>query len=186
MREPEPRLFRLCLPHQSSVSRLAGCGGRPVESPTTTCRASVEKVTLKVGALSLRRRWPMALNRRVPCLEKGCSRMRGRAHPARNPLLCARERACAGPAGLLLTVPCPSRAGSWGPGVTLRTLFAFSSGCARGCLQLCGAPRLRGMRPDRRRAVVAAGGAGRGLSGRLCVAVCRLWRLLCGLLCCQP
>ena len=108
--------------------------------------------------------------------------MRGSAHPARNPAFCARDRACAGPDGLLLTVPCLSSAGSCGPGVTLRTLFAFSSSCARGCLQLCGAPRLRGMRPDRRRAVLAAGGAGRGLSGRLCVAVCRLWRLLCGLL----
>ena len=101
--------------------------------------------------------------------------MRARAHPACNPVLCARDRACAGPAGLLLTVPCLSRAGSCGPGVTLRTLFAFSSSCARGYLQLCRAPRLRRMRPDRGRARVAACGAGRGLSGGLCVGVCRLW-----------
>ena len=111
--------------------------------------------------------------------------MRARAHPACNPVLCARDRACAGLAGLFVAVPCLSRAGSCGPGVTLRTLFAFSSSCARGYLQLCQPPRLRGMRPDRRRAVLAAGGAGRGLFRRLCVAVCWLWRLLCGLLCCQ-
>ena len=111
--------------------------------------------------------------------------MRARAHPARNPVFCARDRACAGLAGLLLAVSCLSRAGSSGPVVTLRTLFAFSSSCARGYLQLCQARRLRGMRPGRRRAVLAAGGAGRGLSGRLCAVVCRLWRLLCGFLCCQ-
>ena len=69
VREPEPRLFRLCLPYQSSVSRLAGCGGRPVESPTTTCHSSVEKVQVSLGVVSLRRRWPIALDRRVPCLD---------------------------------------------------------------------------------------------------------------------
>ena len=30
--EPEPGLFRLCLTYQSTVSHLAGCGGRLVES----------------------------------------------------------------------------------------------------------------------------------------------------------
>ena len=74
--------------------------------------------------------------------------MRARACPASNPVLYTRDRACAGPAGLLITVPCLSRAGSCGPGVTLRTLFAFSSSCARGYLQLCQAPRLRRMRSE--------------------------------------
>ena len=32
VREPEPGLFRLCLTYQSTVSHLAGCGGRLVES----------------------------------------------------------------------------------------------------------------------------------------------------------
>ena len=111
--------------------------------------------------------------------------MRARAHPACSRVFARATVRCAGPAGLLLAVSRLARAGSCGPGVPPRTLFAFSSSCARGYLQLCQAPRLRGVRPGRRLAVLASSGAGRGLSGDLCVAVCRLWRVLCGFLCCR-
>ena len=73
--------------------------------------------------------------------------MRARAHPACSRVFARATVRCAGPAGLLLAVSRLARAGSCGPGVPPRTLFAFSSSCARGYLQLCQAPRLRGVRP---------------------------------------
>ena len=100
----------LTLPFRSPVSRVAGGSARREWFSISTGRRQLSAVQLQAGACTCTGSSSWCVHMCVVRLEWRCSRMRARSCPARNLVICTRDRVMRRPAGVLLAVSRLARA----------------------------------------------------------------------------